>query len=201
MGSYGMSKWDTIRNHNGSINKKATLDNEHTDAHHGVVKSVMVGTHYYAVCWYENEDGRHYYLHTDKTWCDANEFWYKPVPDTWGPAWHTCPKSILDLADELCPCTEEYDPNGWARKWRDECRKNLEKKNLPTTYAKVKVGQEIDWHIPEDSGLEAFGAPLAGRTIRLTKWSGKRSWITYDFGGATRVPTKFVRPEDCEVVG
>ena len=201
MGSYGIYKYDCVMTARGAIAKKATLDKEHTSEHHGVVRSVMVGTHYYAVCWYEDEDGRHYYLHTDKTWCDANEFWYKPVPDTWGPAWNTCPKPILDLADELCPCTEEYDPNGWAKKWRDECRKNLEKKSLPTTYAKVKVGEEIDWHVPDGSGLEAFGAPLAGRTIRLTKWSGKRSWITYDFGGAMRVPTKFVRPEDCEVVG
>lgn len=201
MGSYGICEYDCVRTARGTIAKKATLDREHTDEHHGVVKSVMVGSYYYAVCWYDAEDGKHYYLHTDKTWVDGSEFWYKPVPDTWGPVWHDCPKSILDLADKLCPCDEKYDPNGWAKPWRDECRKNLAKKQAPTTYAKVKVGQEIDWHIPEDSGLEVLGKSIAGRTVRLTKWANKRSWITYDFGGAMRVPTKFVRPEDCEVVG
>ena len=200
MGWTSFSKSYCIFDKRGHVDKKETMTQEiESYGDLKVVKAVMSGTNYYSVV--HNLKSGDYFLLMCLTGVRDGEFWYKEMEDTMGPCYYDCPKSILDLADALCPCTEGYDPNGWAKKWRDECRRNLEKKKLPTTYAKVKVGAEIDWHVPEDSGLEAFGAPLAGRTIRLTKWSGKRSWITYDFGRAMRVPTKFVRPEDCEVVG
>lgn len=200
MGWTSFSKSYCIFDKRGHVDKKATMTREiESYGDIKVVKAVMSGTNYYSVV--HNLKSGDYFLLMCLTGVRDGEFWYKEMEDTMGPCYYDCPKSILDLADALCPCTEEYDRSGWAKEWREKCRKNLEKKKLPTTYAKVKVGAEIDWHVPEDSGLEAFGAPLAGRTIRLTKWSGKRSWITYDFGWAMRVPTKFVRPEDCEVVG
>ena len=128
------------------------------------------------------------------------EFYYKEMSDTMGPYAHECPKAVLDLADELCPCDEEYDPNGYAKKWRERCRARLAEKASPTAFSKVKVGDRIEWHVPDDSMLSVRGEYIAGRTIELTKWENRRSWITYDFGGPMRVPTKYVNPADCTLV-
>ena len=199
MGSYGIYRYDCKTNSRGNIDRKATLDNEHTGAHYGVVKSSMVGATYYAVRWYDDDEGkRKHFLEIDKTWLDSECFWYKPMEDTMEPTVCNCPKTILLLADTLCPCDESYDPHGHASRWRMKCYENLEAKKAPTAFSKVKVGDWIEWHVPEDSGLEVQGTSIAGRTIDLTKWAGRRSWITYDFGGPMRVPIKYVNPSDCK---
>lgn len=185
-----------ITDKRGNVDKKATMTHElerYGDMH--VIKAAMGGGNYYAVVRNDHIDKT--FLAVILTEVKDGEFYYKDMSDTMGPYERDCPKAILDLADELCPCTEEYDYSGYAKKWRAECRAKLAKKKLPTAFAKVKVGDWLEWHVPEDSWLNVNGESIAGRTIELTKWKGKRSWITYDFGCPMRVPTKYVNPDDC----
>lgn len=180
----------------GHVDKKATMTHEvelYGDVH--VIKAAMGGGNYYAVAHNDNTGAT--FLLVVLTEVHDGEFYYKDMSDTMGPTVSDCPKAILDLADELCPCTEEYDPNGYARAWRAKCRAEIATKARPTAFSKVKPGDWLVWHIPEDSTLMVHGESIAGQTIELTKWQGKRSWITYDFGGPMRVPTKYVNPSDC----
>jgi hypothetical protein len=55
----------------------------------------------------------------------------------------------------------------------------------------------VIWHVPEDSGLMMDGESLAGKTMRLTKVKGRRTWIHMGLWN-TRIPTKYVNPKDCE---
>lgn len=194
MGWTSFDKCYCITNKRGQVDKKATMTHELESWGTEVVKAAMGGSTYYAVIRNKRGDA---FLAVILTGVRDGEFFYKEMTDTMGPYEYNCPKSILDLADELCPCTEEYDYGGYAKAWRAKCRVNLAKKNLPTVFSKVKPGEWIEWHVPEDSTLNVYGDSIAGKTIDLTKWQGKRSWITYDFGGAMRVPTKFVNPADC----
>ena len=56
---------------------------------------------------------------------DYNNFTYKPISEFCGPYTYECPKKIFDL---LTPLTDEDDPNGWARNWRENVTKYHEKK-------------------------------------------------------------------------
>lgn len=195
MGWTSFDKRYCITNKRGQVDKKATMTHElESWGDIKVVKAAMSGSTYYAII--QNKGGQTF-LAVILTGVRYGEFWYKEMTDTMGPYECSCPKSILDLADELCPCTEEYDYDGCAKAWRDKCRANLAKKAQPTAFSKVKSGDWIDWHVPEDSTLEVHGDSIAGKTIALMKWQGKRSWITYDFGMAMRVPTRYVNPNDC----
>lgn len=180
----------------GNVDKKATMTNELERWGTEVVKAAMGGGNYYAIV---RDTHGNPFLAVILTDVRDGEFWYKEMTDTMGPYECSCPKSVLDLADELCPCTEEYDYAGYAKEWRAKCRAKLATKSRPTAFAKVKVGDWLEWNVPEDSTLEVYGMPIAGKTIELTKWSGKRSWITFDFGGPMRVPTKYVNPNDCKL--
>lgn len=194
MGWTSFDKRYCITNKRGQVDKKATMTHELESWGTEVVKAAMGGGNYYAVV--RNSKGTAFLIIV-LTEVRGSEFFYKEMDDCMGPYECKCPKAILDLADELCPCTEEYDPNGYARAWRAKCRANLAKNQIPTAFSKVKPGDWIDWHVPEDSTLEMNGVSIAGKTISLTKWQGKRSWIAYTILGAIRVPTKYVNPADC----
>lgn len=196
MGWTSFDKCYCITNKRGQVDKKATMTHEiESYGDSKVVKAAMGNGNYYAVVHNLKHD--YYYLLICLTSVKNGEFWYKDMGDTMGPYECECPKSILDLADELCPCTEEYDRSGYAKVWRAKCRVNLAKKKLPTAFSNVKTGDWIEWHVPSDSTIRAMGVSVAGCTINLTKVAGKRSWITYDFLNAMRVPIKFVNPADC----
>ena len=70
---------------------------------------------------------------------------------------------------------------------------------MPTAFKNVKPGESVMWHVPDDSRLMMGGERIAGTTLRLTKVKGRRSWIHQGLW-ATRVPTKYVDPRDCEMV-
>ena len=193
MGSYGIYKYDCIKNKRGNVDRKATLDKEHTGENYGVVKSAMSGGNYYAVRWCRNDNGEtRHYLEVDKVWLDEC-LWYKPMDDTMGPCYYDCPKSILDLADKLCPCNDEYDPHGYAKSWRDKCRENIAKKRNPLAFANVKYGDSIIWHVPVGVG---WAKEFEGKTLRLTKVKGKRCWVCYELWTGFKI--KSVMVEDCE---
>jgi len=196
MGWTGKGLWFCEFNRNGSVNKKRTMDRELESWGTTVVKSVMSGGNWYGVV--REKDGRAWLLvcliHIER---QRDEFMYKDMTDTCGPYERDCPKAILDLADELCPCTDEYDHSGYARKWREDCRENLRIKNSPTAFKNVRPGESVIWHVPEDSRLMMDGESLAGKTMRLTKVKGRRTWIHKGLWN-TRIPTKYVNPKDCE---
>lgn len=194
MGWTSFSTDYAITDRRGHVNKQATMTHELESWGDAVVRAGMGGGNYYAVVL--NKEGKAF-LMVALTKVRDGEFYYKEMSDTMGPYEHECPKAVLDLADELCPCNEEYDPNGYAKAWRDKCRASLAEKANPTAFSKVKVGDCIEWHVPDDSMLSVRGEYISGRTIELTKWENRRSWITYDFGGPMRVPVKYVNPSDC----
>lgn len=197
MGWTSFSKWECERNARGDVDKRATMTSE--VEHYGdqeVVKAAMGGGNYYAVV--RNVKRDEHYLLVCLTRVSGGEFWYKDMSDTMGPVYYDCPKSILDLADKLCPCDERYDPHGYAKAWRDKCREQIRVRNSPTAFAKCKPYDQVLWHIPKDSGITCGGTSLAGRTVKLTKVPRRRQWQCYELGA--RVATKFVNPLDCELV-
>lgn len=77
---------------------------------------------------------------------DHYNFGYKDMDENCGPYYCNCPKKILDM---LSPTTSEY-----ALKWREECRKKLEK-------PKVTVGTVVKFTTPL-----SFGSHGAASTFR-----------------------------------
>jgi hypothetical protein len=185
-------------NKRGNIDRKATMTHElesYGDVR--VVRAQMVSSTYYAVIK-RKRDGEHMLVvcltQVNNNWRNPENFGYKDMDDSMGPYERDCPKAILDLADELCPPTNE-----WARKWREDCRENLLVKNSPTAFKNVRPGESVLWHVPQDSRLMMGGESLAGKTMRLTKVKGRRSWIHKGLWN-TRIPTKHVNPKDCEIL-
>ena len=197
MGWTSFSKWECERNARGNVDRRATMTHEvERYGDQNVVKAAMGGGNYYAVV--RNVKRDEHYLLVCLTKVSGGEFWYKDMSDTMGPVYYDCPKSILDLADKLCPCDERYDPHGYAKAWRDKCREQIRVRNSPTAFAKCKPYEQVLWHIPKDSGITCGGTSLAGRTVKLTKVPRRRQWQCYELGA--RVATKFVNPLDCELV-
>ena len=192
MGWTSFNKSFATTNARGGIDKKATIINE-VEAWGDVkiVKAAMAGGNCYCIELMK-KTGKHYlvmYLIN----VDSTDFYYKDITDTMGPCYYDCPKSILDLADKLCPCDEQYDPNGYGRAWRDKCRENIAKKRNPLAFANVKYGDSIIWHVPVGVG---WAKEFEGKTLRLTKVKGKRCWVCYELW--TGFKTKSVMVEDCE---
>lgn len=194
MGWTGFDKYHCEFYRNGRVDKKKTMDRELESWGTTVIKSAMGNGNWYGVIKAKN--GSHYLVQILIEIRDGY-FMYKEISDTMGPGLCECPASILDLADELCPCTEEYDDMGWAKDFRDECRENLRIKNSPTAFKNVKPGESVLWHVPENSGLMMDGESLAGKELRLTKVKGRRTWIHEGLWN-TRIPTRYVNPSDCE---
>lgn len=178
MGTTGIHKYDCIRNAKGNIDKKATLDHEFSIyGDERVIKSAMAGGNYYAVLEWTNNGVLRRMLAVVKCSTDKDYFYYKEMDDTMAPYFYDCPKSILDLADELVPCNESYDPHGWAAEWREKCRENLVKKRNPLAFANVKYGDSILWNVPKGIG---WSEDIEGKTLRLKKVRGKRCWVCYE---------------------
>ena len=201
MGWTGMDLCYCELNRNGSVNKKRTMDREvESYGDLKVVKSQMSGGNWYAVVEHARET-RHYrkgscFLMVCLTKVDHDEFLYKDMDDTVGPYGCDCPKAILDLADELAPLSS-YGHVGYAKEYRDRCREAIRIKDSTTAFKNVSPGESVLWHVPEDSRLMMGNEPIAGQTLTLTKVRGKRSWVHHGLW-ATRVPTKYVNPKDCE---
>ena len=197
MGWDAFDKAFCLTNSRGQIDRKATVAHEiEVWGDCKVVKAAMAGTTFYGVVY--NVKHNQHYLVVILTSVKGDDFAYKEMTDTMGPYEKDCPKSILDLADKLCPCTDEYDYAGYAKEWRAACREQLAIKNSPAAFKNVRAGESVVWHVPEDSRLTMDGQALAGLTLVLTKEEGRRTWVHCGLW-KTKVPTKYVNPADCEL--
>ena len=197
MGSTWFDKSCCVLDKRGQIDRKATMTKEIETYGDKIIKASMVGTTYYAVMQ-SKHDGE-YTLLVCLTWVNNSpytyeNFGYKDMADYMGPNVADCPKSILDLADKLCPPKDEE-----AVIWRQRCRDNLKIKNAPTAYKNVRYNESVLWHVPSDSQLRMNNIKIAGEDLVLTKVKGYRGWIHQGLW-STKVPTKYVNPADCELI-
>ena len=197
MGWTWFDKSECVFNKRGQIDRKATMTKEIESYGNKVIKAAMAGTNYYAVAQ-RKSDGEYILFvcltGVNNSPCTYENFGYKDMADYMGPNVADCPKSILDLADRLCP-----PKNDWANEWRQRCRDNLAIKNAPTAYRNVRYGESVLWHVPSDSCIRMGEDRIAGSDLVLTKVKGYRGWIHQGLW-KTKVPTKYVDPADCELM-
>lgn len=186
--SYHASHYKTVKGRR-IVDRKAECDAYFMEGlnkgHFAVLKSVMVGSTYYAAvqalrrCTGYDENGKYFYedIHENErtTWAaifltstdmkDWHNFSYKDMDETVGPYKRDCPKSILDL---LSPTESE-----WANEWRQECYKNLEKKKNPNALSNLPVGTQIKVVLPFDTTYHKAGHEVI--LIKGTNWKGNRT--------------------------
>jgi hypothetical protein len=68
-------------------------------------------------------------------------FGYKPMTEFVGPYQHECPERILKL---LSPLDESNDSDGWAKKWREECYKTLERRKNKIKLSEGDIIKTVD---------------------------------------------------------
>lgn len=204
--------WPSWKNH-GTADRKAHIDSMIEEyGQRKVLKSVMVGTTYYAaVQWlksYEKvESGGDRYgyaffdLPAEKqvvygqvvlTQYFKDEFRWKDMSEDMGPGYCDCPMSILSL---LSP-TESY----YANEWRQRCIENNEKKKAarknPESLSNLPVGATIQFPAKYNTN-----ACKAGETVTLTKrirHNAKRDTSIW-YGMGYRWPTRMI-PEKYTVL-
>lgn len=120
----------THYNENGTVNRKAEMDERWTQREHdgypelNVLKSSMYGSVYYAAVEIKRNGCQEKVFGvvclTSTKWNDGMNFGYKDMDETMGPCYYDCPKAILKL---LTPTDSE-----WANEWRKAC---LEKHGKP----------------------------------------------------------------------
>ena len=96
----------------GKVNRKAECNSRFDSSRCEVLKSMMVGTVYYAAVR-SKADG-HVFGSVFLTSARDGSFGYKAMDETVGPCERRCPDSILDL---LSPTDDE-----WSNEWRKDCR-------------------------------------------------------------------------------
>lgn len=168
----------------GGVDRKAEMDERWTQREHdgyaelNVLKSVMVGTHYYAAIEVKRNGVREYvFATTALTSIRDGWFGYKDMDETMGPYLYECPKSILDLLTET--------DNELAIEWRVHCREYLQKKRKGKTLNTLPVNAIIE-------------ITFDGKQVRLQKkirtvnWrTGRTSYMWTD--GFYRYPVKLFR--------
>ena len=92
----------------------------------------------------------------------------KQMSESTGPCERNCPKHILD---KLTP-TDSV----WANKWREDCRKNLQKHEL----AKLPLGTKLSIHKPDGDVI-----------VEICKYRNRRAYI--DWENRIRYPAQNVK--------
>lgn len=156
-----------------------------------IVRDSLVGRcEYYALFRRTYPDGRiTHFLGVMLVKAGKREIGWKDMTDAMGPTVTRCPIGILDLADELAPCTPEYDHHGWARAWREHCRRwHDNQRAAPKPGARVRFETPIRF---------TNGAELA--EFEIVK--GRRKLVFRDDGGQLyritgwrQLPYRIVRP-------
>ena len=109
---------------------------------YSVVKSVMVGSTYYAAV--RTPEGEVFGVVT-LTSIDNSEYFnfsYKDIEESMGPNESRCPDSILNM---LSPTGNE-----WANVWRNKCREYNQRKRVLRRYPAGKT-ISVDGHVYEKS--------------------------------------------------
>lgn len=129
---------------NGTVDRKAecnalfNCENVSKQVKYSVLKSVMVGTVYYAAVEITSPGRREVFaaiVLTASNKAQGYDFGYKDMDETEGPCESKCPNSILDL---LTPTTSEF-----AQAWRQRCREHNAMKQSVIPLAKLPNGSKI----------------------------------------------------------
>lgn len=188
-------------------NKKAYLDRRFTSEQpgrrHTILKSVMVGTTYFAAAQVEQVGNPTIVyalvvltMHDPKAE-DGFHFGWKDMAETMGIGECFAPASILDLLTEA--------PNDDARRWRRECRQNIAlRARQPKAARRMRPGIRIRFKTPLPLGdgshedvfdvvmaphgrriVTAFRALASGQIYRIRKAAER----DYDVLGPTPATT------------
>lgn len=149
------------------------------DSRYKVLKSVFVGS----TCYVALLDTQTLSVHADIILTKTNNreyfnFGYKAMGEEMGPCERDCPASILNL---LTATDDE-----WALEWREDCRKNIEKKKSPSALKNLAIGSMIS-------------CTIAGRNYKLQKMAPNRQfkrawWYIPDsnkYMPARRIPAEY----------
>lgn len=129
---------------NGEIDRKAECDGYFDNTKYIILKSVMVGSVYYAAAKSsvgENQVFAVVFL----TSVDRNDYFnfsYKAMTEHEGPCEARCPESILKL---LTPTDDTY-----ANNWRQRCYENVDKKRNPKALPNLPVGAVIQFTVNDE---------------------------------------------------
>lgn len=172
--------WDGMRatcyRANGSIDRRAQCDNEHTWDYEGrrsrVLKSAMVGSVYYAALEITEKDGSRRVIGcVDVTRVDNSQycnFIMKSMSEDMEPYFYDCPASILDL---LTP-REDAD----ALRWREKCREKLRRKKEQPQLGKLPIGTVIECEINGETMRFIKSAPCY--QFKTPFWANERGYIS-----------------------
>ena len=174
---------------NGEVDRKKEMDSEFGNDY-TVLKSVMIGTTYYAAVKKEaTGEVFGYVALTSSDKRDGYNFGYKGMDETAGPNESKCPQSILKLLTET-----DYE---YAKEWRERCRRYHQDKKSPNSFANLPLGTKVIWTIPCDR----FSGGNKGDRIELVKTrygKGKSYWYATKLGWRTN--PKYVGMTDCEIL-
>jgi len=185
------TKQATRYKNDGSIDRKAELDECVWGNSHEVLKSAMVGSTYYAAV--KIKETGEVFAAVFLTSTDHGDFSYNYLPETCGPCDAACPVSILDLLTET--------KSEFAIAWREQCRQHHANKKAPTFFDDLPLGTKVVWTVPHES----FTNLQKGQQIELVKRKvgriGKRlttCWVNEE--GHFGVKPKDIKAEDVEIV-
>ena len=139
----------------GKVDRKAECDayflEGHNRGHFDVLKSVVIGSVYYAAIKnrmrYLGESDSYEPIDDGKVWCaifltsiSGNNFSYKDMDETMIPCYYDCPESILKLLSDT--------NNENALEYRRLCREKKKEKKKRSLSA-LPVGTVLKWKIGE----------------------------------------------------
>lgn len=184
----GWTAYKAIHYKNGKIDRKGECDYIFSrETKYELVKSVMVGTVYYAAV--RNIDTGEVWAAVFLTQVDGDEFAYKDMDETVIPCYYDCPNSILNLLTST--------DNEHSNYWREKCRENNARKHSPKAFGKLKEGQQVMWTVPDDR----FDGLNRGDKVRMVKAkvNGMKRCVWF-VPGMGYIPPKHINQDDYELV-
>lgn len=173
---------------NGKVDRKAECDKMYTQKEHNgypkltVLKSVMIGSVYYAAVESIKNNNRNVFAAVVLTSTNTNDYYnfsYKDMDESIA-GFYDCPKSILDL---LTPTDNEH-----ALEWRRLCKENFEKKRNKKTKTTLPVGSVIEYKNYDGEIIKLKKMPPNNMQFKRC-W-----WLVIDRGTympSNRIPNNF----------
>lgn len=173
----GWTSYQASHYKGGAIDRKAECMDVASSGGEEVVKASMKGSIFYAAVRSSRNPDRVYGL-VLLTQVDHGCFYYKDITEDMGPAYHDCPKSVLDA---LTPTTNQY-----ALEWRRLCYEKAQKQRAGVNITRLPLGSIIQVVTPFDLEWSTLKLPK-GSTVQLylacTGFSSKRTqkrWVLLD---------------------